>query len=121
MLIELYLLRTDGIVEGYIGGVTDISKASYVWRPEKLQHNGGLDTTEQSPGPGEYRVLLLIRNKTPSNGIEDPVDILTDEFDTFDGENILIPDGSKGQPDYAHPFILPLLASDVSDAAFVLQ
>ncbi len=120
MLTELYLLRPDGVIEGYIGNIDHPSNTSFVWHPDQVIHWGGLDTTVQIPPPGQYRILLLVREKRPGNGIEDPVDILVDGFDKFDGEGILTPDTRYGNVDHAKPFVTPLIASDVSDAPFIL-
>lgn len=120
-LEELYLLKPDGLIEGYITGVTDLSATYFVWHPEKLQHWGGLDTSVQAPPGGHYKVLFLIRDKRPSNGLEGPVDILTDGYDKFDGEKILSPDTSGTQSDYSKPFITQLIASDTGDSFFTLK
>jgi len=116
-LVEIYLLRTDGVLEGYIGGITDYSKTSFVWDPQKLQHWGGLDTTSRAPKAGQYKVLISARSKTPppTHGGDYPVDIFVDGYDKFDGHQILvIRDGNTLSQ-------RELISNDVSDSSFGLK
>jgi len=117
-LVELYLLRTDGVLEGYIGSITDYSKTSFVWDPQKLQHWGGLDTASRAPGAGQYKLLILARGKTPPptyGGSDYPVDIFVDGYDKFDGHQILVVRGGKTLAQRE------LLASDVSNSIFSVR
>lgn len=116
-LVELYLLRTDGVLEGYIGNITDYSKTAFVWDPQKLQHWGGLDTTSRAPKAGQYKVLILARSKTPPPTFagDYPVDIFVDGYDKFDGHQILVIRDGKTLSQRE------LIASDVSDSSFGLK
>lgn len=113
-LVELYLLRTDGVLEGYIGNITDYSKTVFIWDPQKLQHWGGFDTTSRAPKAGQYKVLISARSKTPppTHGGDYPVDIFVDGYDKFDGHQILVIRYGKTLSQSE------LIASDVSDSSF---
>lgn len=114
-LVELYLVRSDGLIEGYIGAITDFTKTSLVWDPQQLKHWGGLDFTTRAPAPGKYTVLIDARTKTPiTTEVSYPVDIFVDGYDRYDGQNVLIVSDGKTIATEN------LLAQDTSEAAFTM-
>jgi len=112
-IVELYLLRPNGIIEGNIGEV-DLNSNNFSWKPQELVHWGGLDVTLSPPDPGQYRILLIAREKVDHTGYPEwPVDIFTDGYDKF--QNGKIYRDTPGDEDYT------IYASDTSDSDFSIQ
>lgn len=116
--VELYLIRNDGLIEGYIGDVTDLSKTTFTWNPQELEHNAGLATTVDTPPSGQYKILILARHRTPvpAEAGDMPVDIFIDGYAKFDGYKIVSPYQDEMGKQLSDE--TKLISSDTSDSIF---
>lgn len=62
-VVELYLLDKEGQLTGYIDQVTPTS-TNYQFDQGKLRHDGGLDFSIAGPKAGDYKIALLVREKS---------------------------------------------------------
>ncbi len=88
-ITEMYLVDKNNVVIGYIGEV-NTSLQTLNWKPTELRHWAGLDIITTAPKAGEYKILLVSRQKTPSanTGGDYPIDIYTDLYTKVQGDAI---------------------------------
>jgi hypothetical protein len=110
MVAEIYLLRSDNKIRGFIGKVNQLD-TSLKWIPKNLYHSGGLDMPRRAPPAGEYKLLLLVRKKAERLHLASapPVDILTDPYHQYQDGNLFYLGDPSG---------IELITSDVSDGLF---
>jgi len=110
---EIYLLNSQNILVGYIGKF-DVNSGQFVFNPQQLIHNGGLDTTSGSTPAGQYRVLVVVRPpfKPKCTNCDAGVDTLDNPYTSYSNGKFI----NGGQLIETQP-----IASDVSASLFTFK
>ena len=117
---EFYLLNSQNVLVGYIGKF-DVNSTQFVWNPQQLIHNGGLDTTSAPTPAGQYRVLVIVRPafKPKCTNCDAGVDTLVNPYTKFENGYLINSEAVKNYgPSYTGD---KPLASDFSASLFTIK
>jgi len=111
---EIYLLDSQNVLVGYIGDF-DVNNTKFVFNPQQLFHNAGLDMTSGPTPPGQYRILLVVRPafKVECEACDSPVDTLDNPYIKYSNSKFI---------DINDQLIeIQPIASDVSASLFTIK